>query len=87
MSNAVKEQNHRVSFYEVAVIADGGTVRTFNKSIYRIRGLIARNEETNEVVQLSKIYYEIRTVMNRKRQVVAKRKNPYDELIRVNRKL
>ncbi|NCU19068.1 hypothetical protein GW534_15560 [Bacillus sp. P1(2020)] len=83
MVSAIKISTKRVPFYELAVIADGGTVRTFSKEIYRIRGVIARNVKTNEVVKLSKIYYEIRTVMNRQRQVVAKRKNPSDELKRV----
>ncbi|NCU19069.1 hypothetical protein GW534_15565 [Bacillus sp. P1(2020)] len=46
--------------------------------------MVARNIETGEVVKLSNLYYEIRTVMNRNRKVVAKRKNQSDELIRVN---
>lgn len=83
---STKSVSPRVPYYELAVIADGGTVRTFSKEIYRIRGLVARNVKTNEVVKLSSIYYEIRTVQNKKKQVVAKRKNPEDELKRVETK-
>lgn len=82
--SAIKIATKRVPFYELAVIADGGTARTFSKEIYQIRGVVARNIETGEVVKLSNLYYEIRTVMNRNRKVVAKRKNQSDELIRVN---
>lgn len=73
----------RVSFYELPVIADGGTVKTFSRKIYRIRGLIAQDIQTNEVKKLSSIYYEIRTVQNKFKKVVAKRRNPTDELKRV----
>lgn len=83
MSHAVKQTTSKVPFYEVAVIADGGDVRTFEGEIYYIRGLIAQNAKTKEVVKLSSIYYEIRTVMDKRRRVVAKRKNPNDELKRV----
>lgn len=83
MSSAIKETTTRVPYYELAVIADGGTVKTFSRKIYRIRGLIARDVETNEVTKLSSIYYEIRTVQNRFQEVVAKRRNPKDELKRV----
>lgn len=73
----------RVSFYELPVIADGGTVKTFSRKIYRIRGLIVQDIQTNEVKKLSSIYYEIRTVQNKFKKVVAKRRNPTDELKRV----
>lgn len=83
MSNTIEKTTTRVPYYELAVIADGGTVKTFSRKIYRIRGLIARNVETNEVVKLSSIYYEIRTAQNRYQEVVAKRRNHEDELKRV----
>ncbi|NCU19070.1 hypothetical protein [Pallidibacillus pasinlerensis] len=36
--SAIKISTKRVPFYELAVIADGGTARTFSKEIYQIRG-------------------------------------------------
>lgn len=83
MSYAVKQSTSKIPFYEVAAIADGGDVRTFNGDIYYIRGVIAQHAKTKEVVKLSSIYYEIRTVKDKFRRVVAKRKNPNDELKRV----
>ncbi|MFD2658471.1 hypothetical protein [Gracilibacillus thailandensis] len=83
MSNAIKQTTERVPYYELAVIADGGTVKTFSRKIYKIRGLVAKELESNEVIKLPLIYYEIRTVQNKYQEVVAKRKNPKDELKRV----
>lgn len=80
MSSALQKEMDRVPFYELPVIADGGTVKTFSRKIYRIRGLIAQDIQTNEVKKLSSIYYEIRTVQNKFKKVVAKRRNPTDEL-------
>ncbi|MEN0651400.1 hypothetical protein NSQ82_20710 [Caldifermentibacillus hisashii] len=80
----VKERSSRVSYYELAVLANGGSVRTFDKKIYHLRGVIARNVDTGEVVKLSQIYYKIRTAINKNKQVVAKRKNADDELRQVS---
>ena len=74
------EPNSHIPFYSIPAIADGGDVKTFSGKMDEIRGIIARDVETNEVVKLSSIYYDIRTVKNRYRQTVAKRKNPDDEL-------
>jgi hypothetical protein len=82
-TKVIETATKRVPFYELAVIADGGTVKTFSRKIYRIKGLIARNVETNEVRKVSSIYYEIRTVQDRNKKVIAKRRNPKDELKRV----
>lgn len=83
MSITTTNLTNRVSYYQLAVLADGGTARTFSRKIYRIKGLIARDIETNEVKKLSSIYYEIRTVKDKHQNVIAKRRNPDDELKRV----
>lgn len=83
MSTLIKQTTQRVPFYELAVIANGGTIKTFSRRIYKIKGLIAKDIETNEVRKLSSLYYEIRTVQDKFKNVVAKRKNIKDELKRV----
>lgn len=86
MGNAMKQtivKNSQVPFYEIPVLADGGYVRTFARKTFQVKGIIARDIETNEVVKISSIYYQIRTVRDKNRQTVAKRKNPNDELKRV----
>ncbi|WP_047980660.1 hypothetical protein [Ornithinibacillus contaminans] len=83
MQQLINSPNERVPFYELAIIANGGSVRTFGKKIYQIKGIMAKNIMTGEVQKLSSIYYEIRTVKDIKGQVVAKRKKPIEELKRV----
>lgn len=58
-----------------------GTVRTFNKEIYEVRsGLVVRNIHNENLKKLEDIYYDIRTVKDRHGQIVAKRKNPNQDL-------
>lgn len=58
-----------------------GTIRTFNKEIYQLRaGLVVKNLRTNKLSKLEEIYYDIRTVKDKYGQVVAKRKNPNQDL-------
>lgn len=86
MSNAMKEtivNSSYVAFYDIPYLANGGDLKTFDGKIYEIKGTVARDIETNEVIKLSSVYYSIRTVKNKKRQTVAKRKNRDDELKRV----
>lgn len=84
MEELLFNQKKRVPFYELPLIANDGSIRTFHKRIYKIKGIMAKDVVTGEVIRLSKIYYQIRTVKNKKGEVIAKRKNPIDELIRVN---
>lgn len=63
------------------------TIRTFNKDIYILRpGLLVQNVTTNQFKKISEIYYEVRTVRTVQGNVVAKRKNPRDELVFVKTK-
>lgn len=83
MNEAAMEHDSRIPFYEIAHLANGGTLRTFRKKIYQIKGIMVQDSVTGEVLKLSSVYYEIRTVKNSKGQVIARRKNPIDELKRV----
>lgn len=83
MGEAAINCDGRVPFYEIAHLANGGSIRTFHKRIYLIRGIMVQDAVTGEILKLSSIYYEIRTVKNKKGQVTARRKNPIDELKRV----
>lgn len=89
MSNErYKRRNHtyqELTIDELIALANGGMIRTFSRQIYRIKGLIAENIDTKEKVELSQIFSEIRTVQNKFRKVVARRKNPQKKLRRVYR--
>lgn len=78
-----KQESLKVPFYELPLIANHGTIRTFQRRIYEIKGIVVKDVATGKLERLQNIYYEIRTVKNKKGRVVAKRKNPTDELIRV----
>lgn len=57
------------------------TIRTFNKEIYEVRtGLMVKNLHTNNFRKIEEIYYNIRTVRDKNGKVIAKRKNPNQEL-------
>lgn len=73
----------KVPYYEIPIIADKGTIRTFKKRIYSINGMIVKDIKTGNLYKISEIYYDIRTIKTRKGQVIAKRKNPNDELMRL----
>ena len=78
--------NQELTVDDLIALANGGMVRTFSRQIFRIKGLIAENIDTKERVELSQIFYEIRTVQNKYRKVVARRKNPQKKLRRVYRR-
>lgn len=84
MAEPLRKPYERIPYYELPLIADGGSVKTFDKKIFQVRGIVVRDTQTDQVCKLSTIYYQIRTVQNKRGQVIAKRKNPTDELIRVN---
>ncbi|MEC1158687.1 hypothetical protein [Cytobacillus horneckiae] len=84
MEEFAVKNSKRVPFFEIPTIAEHGSLRTFTKKIYFIRGVFAKEKVSGDVTKLSDIYYEIRTVKDSKGTVIAKRKNPTDELIRVS---
>lgn len=83
-NHRTKNREKRVPFYDIPAIAGKGRIRTFQKDTYNIKGITAKNRETGESVRLSDLYYEIRTVQDQKGEVVARRKNPLEELILAN---
>lgn len=60
------------------------TIRTFNKDVYILKsGLIVQNVETNQLLRIEEIFYDIRTVRSIKGTIVAKRKNRNSDLFMV----
>ncbi|OGX77808.1 hypothetical protein A6395_15380 [Exiguobacterium sp. SH31] len=61
------------------------SVRTFDGKTYELHGFLGIERESGEAVQLTQLYYRIRTVVSDS-HVLAKRKNPDDELVHVKKR-
>lgn len=70
----------RISQAELSYRAE--SVKTYDNEIYKLQGSIAVNQENGEIKKVADIYYRVRTAVDEKKQVVAKRKNSSDELER-----
>ncbi|PKR83060.1 hypothetical protein [Heyndrickxia camelliae] len=74
----------KMSRFHFIDLMNRASVRTFNKQVYQLKqGLLVQNTTTSEVKRLTDIYYEIRTVRDKKGNVLAKRKNPNSELYKI----
>lgn len=78
-------ESERIGVYELPTTAD--SVRLFNGKTYQLEGVLGVETDTGAVKNISEIYYQVRSAAS-KGSLVAKRKHPYDELVRFsNRKL
>lgn len=68
----------RFSLYEVPSKAD--TVKTFCGKIYKVKGFLCVETTTGEVKHITDLYYDVRSVVDEKSMLTAKRKNKEDEL-------
>lgn len=74
----------RLSFIELATKAT--TVKTFDKRVYELKGLLAVDQEDGCVKDLADVYYRVRTALDSRNSVVAKRKNDNEELTQPNKR-
>lgn len=71
----------RFSFYDLPSTAHN--IYTFDGKCYVLNGIIAVERNTKERVHVAQLYYRVRSVVNEKHQVIAKRRTTQDELRRV----
>jgi len=69
----------RFAFYDISS-SNAKSVRTFDKKVYNLKGTVAIEARTGNVEKVADIYYRVRSVMDTKHKVIAKRKNEDDEL-------
>ncbi|MCQ6367086.1 hypothetical protein, partial [Bacillus cereus] len=48
---------------------------------YQLRGAVAIENKTGEIVKIGHVYYKVRSVVDKNNILIAKRKNPEDELV------
>ncbi|RXZ02122.1 MULTISPECIES: hypothetical protein [Fictibacillus] len=65
-------------------LKDAKSIRTFNNETYILKGTLAVDEENGNIEKLADIYYRVRTAIGQDEQIIAKRKNTFDELLQVN---
>lgn len=63
-------------------LASASSVKTFEGKIYRLKGYLGIEQDSGEVRYISDLYYRTRSVVSDK-QLLAKRKRPEDELLKV----
>ncbi|MEH6945166.1 hypothetical protein V7014_25670 [Bacillus sp. JJ722] len=68
----------RFSFYDLPSTAHN--ILTFDGKCYDLNGIIAVERKTKERVHVAELYYQVRSVVNEKHQVIAKRRTKQDEL-------
>lgn len=56
------------------------SVKTFENEVYKLNGTMAVNRSNGEICPVSTVYYNVRTAIDKRRDVVAKRKNANEEL-------
>lgn len=71
--------------FDLKELPQADSVRTFDGKTYELHGFIGIEKASGEAVQLTQLYYRIRTVVC-DAHVLAKRKNPDDELIHVKKR-
>lgn len=71
--------------FDLKELPQADSVRTFDGKTYALHGFLGIEEGSGEAVHLTHLYYRIRTVV-RESRVLAKRKNPQDELIHVKKR-
>lgn len=69
----------RFCLYE---LSSASSLKTFEGKTYELKGYVGVEQETGEVRHISDLYYRTRSVVSEK-QLLAKRKTPDDELMKV----
>ncbi|MGG3801901.1 hypothetical protein ABET39_22900 [Metabacillus fastidiosus] len=77
------EKGKRLPVYALSS-SIGNSVKTFDGKMYLLKGAIAVESNTGEIKRVADIYYRVRSIVDEKHNVVAKRKHEHDELKRVN---
>lgn len=75
-----KEQ--RLAFYDISS-SRAQSVKTFDGKVYQLKGAVAVEHTTGNIERVAEIYYRVRSVMDEKQKVIAKRRNQDDELTTV----
>lgn len=68
----------RISQIELLYKAD--SVKTFDHETYVLKGTFAVNDQNGDIKNIADIYYSIRTAINKRKDVIAKRKHADEEL-------
>lgn len=64
-------------------LASASSLKTFEGKTYELKGAVGVEKESGEVRHIADLYYRTRSVISDK-QLLAKRKNAHDELLKVN---
>jgi len=72
----MKERFH---LYELSLAS---SLKTFGGKIYELKGCLGIEKQTGEIRHVSDLYYRTRSVVSNNR-LLAKRKTPNDELVKV----
>lgn len=73
------QMKERFRLYE---LSSASSLKTFEGKTYELKGCVGIEQETGEVRHISDLYYRTRSVVSKK-QLLAKRKTPDDELMKV----
>ncbi|MFB5563083.1 MULTISPECIES: hypothetical protein [Bacillus cereus group] len=73
----------RIPFYEIASIKKAHSLKTFDGKTYELKGAVAIENKTGEIQNLAQIYYQVRSIVDSKKNLIAKRKNQDSELVAV----
>lgn len=64
-------------------LKDAQSIRTFENETFILKGTVAVDLENGNIEKLADVYYRVRTAIGKNEQIIAKRKNPFDELKQV----
>jgi hypothetical protein len=73
----------RIPYYEIASIKKKHSLKTFDGKTYELKGAVAIENKTGEIQNLAQIYYQVRSIVDSKKNLIAKRKNQDSELVAV----
>jgi hypothetical protein len=75
----------RIPYYEIASKKKAHSLKTFDgkKKTYELKGAVAIENKTGEIQNLAQIYYQVRSIVDSKKNLIAKRKNQDSELVAV----
>lgn len=74
----------RIAYYDISSSC-AKSLKTFEGKTYILKGALAIESETGEIERVAKLYYRIRSVVNEKGAIIAKRKTIGDELVLVKK--
>ncbi|EEM38646.1 hypothetical protein bthur0004_54300 [Bacillus thuringiensis serovar sotto str. T04001] len=61
----------RLTFYDVSCKAH--SVKTFDGKTYQLRGAVAIENKTGEIVKIAQVYYKVRSVVDKNNNLIAKK--------------